>query len=57
MLAVVVCPLDLEFFTSKSKKSLAFAELMSNLPQIDDSSMVNDSLPYESWNKGPDLLN
>jgi hypothetical protein len=31
---VILQEFDLEFSTSKSKKSLAFAELMSNFPKI-----------------------
>jgi hypothetical protein len=44
---VILQEFDLEYVSSKSKKSLALAELMSKIPQVDDESMVNESFPND----------
>jgi len=38
---------DLEFVSSKSKKSLTFTELMFKLPRVDEEPMVNNSFPND----------
>jgi hypothetical protein len=45
---VILQEFDLEFSTAKSKKSLVFVELMTDLPRVHDESVVQDSLPDES---------
>jgi hypothetical protein len=42
---VILQEFDLEFVSSKSKKYLAFIELMFKLPRVDVEPMVNDSFP------------
>lgn len=45
---VILQEFDLEFITTKSKKSLVFVELMTNLPQVNHELITHDSLLDES---------
>lgn len=45
---VILQEFYLEFNIAKSKKSLVFVELMTNLPQVDHDITTQDSLPDES---------
>ena len=45
---VILQEFDLEYITLKSKKSLVFAELITELPCVDHDLTIQDSLPDES---------
>lgn len=44
---VILLEFDLEFIISKSKKSLAFIELLTEFPQTDEEVVSMDPLPDE----------
>jgi len=39
---IILQGVELNFVTTKSKKSLSFADLMSKLPRVSEETMVND---------------
>ena len=45
---VILQDFDLEFEHAKSKKSLAFSELICDLPSTETKNVAEDSLPDES---------
>lgn len=46
---VILQEFNLEFVIAKSKKSLAFTELLFELPQADEEVMTTDPLPKKSF--------